>query len=93
MSSVFRLKTKPKLIKGGVVAQLVERRTNMNTPLTQVRFYGAASDFSPRVNSQCRLSYGDRIALVCDRTLKIPSLGSHTFVWTHETTARTVGNG
>ena len=41
---------------GGDVAQLVEHRTG--TPLRQVRFPGAASDFSPRVNFQCRLSYG-----------------------------------
>ena len=42
----------------GDVAQLVERRTG--TPLMQVRFLGAARDFSPRVNFQCRLSYGVR---------------------------------
>ena len=40
-------------------AELVERRTG--TPLTQVRFPGAARDFSPRVNFQCRLSHGVRI--------------------------------
>ena len=40
----------------GDVAQLVEYRTV--TPLTQVRFPGAARDFSPRVNFQCRFSYG-----------------------------------
>ena len=38
------------------VAQLVEHRTG--TLLTRVRFPGAARDFSPRVNFQCRLSYG-----------------------------------
>ena len=43
---------------GGGVAQLVERQTG--TPLRQVRFLGAARDFSPRVNFQCRLSYGAR---------------------------------
>ena len=43
---------------GGDVAQLVDRRTS--TPLRQVRFPGAARDFSPRVNFQCRLSYGVR---------------------------------
>ena len=41
---------------GGDVAQLVERRTG--TPLRLLRFPGAARDFSPRVNFQCRLSYG-----------------------------------
>ena len=40
---------------GGDIAQLIERRTG--TPLTQVRFPGAAKDFSSRVNFQCRLSY------------------------------------
>ena len=44
--------------EGGDVVQLVEHRTD--TPLTQVRFPGAARDFSPRVNFQCRLSYGVR---------------------------------
>ena len=38
------------------VAQLLEHRTGM-LPM-QVRFPGAAKDFSPRVNFQCRLSYG-----------------------------------
>ena len=40
---------------GGDVALPVERRTG--TPLRQVRFPGAAKDFSPRVNFQRRLSY------------------------------------
>ena len=44
---------------GGDAAQLAERRTG--TPLRQVRFPGAARDFSPRVNFQCRLSHGVRI--------------------------------
>ena len=46
-------------IGGGDVAQLVQHRTG--TPQTQVRFPGAARDFSPRVNFQCRLSSGVRI--------------------------------
>ena len=37
---------------------MVEGRTV--TPLRQVRFPGAARDFSPTVNSQCRLSFGVR---------------------------------
>ena len=41
--------------EGEDVAQLLEHRTV--TPLTQVRFPGAARDFSPGVNFQCRLSY------------------------------------
>ena len=43
---------------GGDVAQLVECQTG--TPPTQVRFPGAARDFSPRVTFQCRLSYDVR---------------------------------
>ena len=43
---------------GGDVAQLVERRTG--TLPTQIRFPGAARDFSPRLNFQCRFSYGVR---------------------------------
>ena len=43
---------------GGDVARLVDRR--IGTPLRQVRFPGAARDFSPRVEFQCRLSYGVR---------------------------------
>ena len=38
---------------GGDVAYLAERRTSML--MFQVRFLGAASDFSHRVNFQCRL--------------------------------------
>ena len=45
------------------VAQLVERRTG--TPLAQVRFPGAARDFSTRGNFQCRLPYGVRTPPVC----------------------------
>ena len=40
------------------VAQLVEHRTG--TSPTQVRFPDVTRDFSPRVNFQCRLSYGVR---------------------------------
>ena len=64
------------LRRGGGVAQLVECRDV--TPLTQVRFPGAARDFSPRVNFQCRLSFGVRThprvqsyALTFVRTLEI----------------------
>ena len=55
---------------------MVERRTG--TPLMQVRFPGAARDFSPRVNFQCRLSPTVSVhpsvqsqALTSVRTLKI----------------------
>ena len=44
------------IIPGGDVVQFVERRTVM--PLMQVRFPGAARDFLPRVNFQCRFSFG-----------------------------------
>ena len=45
-----------KLEWGGDVAQLVERR--IGTPLRQVRFPGAARNFSPSANFRCRLSFG-----------------------------------
>ena len=57
------------LIEGGDVAQLVKRRTG--TLLTQVRFPGAAREFSPGVDFQCRLSYGVRTppcAIACINT-------------------------
>ena len=50
--------TKQETWFGGGVAQLVKRRTG--TPLTQVRFPGAARDLCPRVNFQCKLCYGVR---------------------------------
>ena len=78
------------------VTQLVERRTG--TPLRQVRFPSAAMDFSPRANLQILLRSPSRpgvqsYALTPLFTLKTPNIGSHTFVWTHENTARTVRNG
>ena len=52
---------------GGDMAELIEHRTKARqalhrtvTPLTQVRFPGAAMVFLPRVNFQCRLSFGVR---------------------------------
>ena len=62
--------------RGGDVAQFVEHRTS--TPLTQVRFPGAARDFSPRFSFQCRLSYGVRTppyAIVCTNTCAHPCSG------------------
>ena len=38
----------------------VGREHRTGTPPTQVRFPGAATDFSPKVNFQCRLSYSVR---------------------------------
>ena len=47
------------------IIQLVERPTEKTGAiLTRVRVPSASRDFSPRVNFQCRLSYG---ALVCSR--------------------------
>ena len=83
------------------MAQLVERPTEMpGAILTRVRVPGAARDFSPRVKVQCRLSYGVRTAHRAQShasthvdTLKIPNTGSHTIVWTQESTAHTDRNG
>ena len=48
----------PRYLRVMDVAQSTERRTG--TPLTQVRFPGAARCFPPRVNFQCRLPYDVR---------------------------------
>ena len=50
--------------QGGVVTQLEHQTV---TPLTQVRFPDAASDFSPIVTFHCRLSYVCPYTLVCKR--------------------------
>ena len=47
---------------GGDVAQLVEHRTGL--PPMQVRFHGAAGDFSPRVNFYFRLSFSASITCI-----------------------------
>ena len=63
--------------------------------LTRVQFLGKASDFSPGVNFQCRLSHSVCTAPVSVqshastpvRTLMIPSMAAtYTIVWTHENT-------
>ena len=54
------------------LAQLVEHRTG--TPLTQIRFLGAARNFSPKVNFQCRLSH-------C--VLKTPCAIAYIYICTH----------
>ena len=53
---------------GAGIAQLVQRPTEKpSVILMRVRVPGAGSDFLPRVNFRCRLSYGVRAALVCNR--------------------------
>ena len=53
--------------QGWGIAQLVDVATQKpGTKLTQVRVPAAASDFSPRVNFQCKLSYGVCKAPVCN---------------------------
>ena len=49
----------------GMYLSWLEHRTV--TPLTQVRFPGAARNFSPRLNFQCRLSYVCPYTPVCNR--------------------------
>ena len=49
---------KHRKFESGDEPRLVERLTG--TALTQVRYPGAANDFSPRLNFQCRLSHGVR---------------------------------
>ena len=87
----------------GGIAQLVKQWTERpGTILTQFWFPGAARDFSPRVNCQCRLSglmafVQPQCAVtsisiyiymcVCVCVLKIPNASGHTSVWTHDNTA------
>ena len=87
--------TTMKEVGGRDAAQLVERQTS--ELLRQFQFPGAARDFSPRVNFRVSLSYGVCTAPACSaltsvHMLKIPSLGSHTFAWTHKNIAHNVGN-
>ena len=72
----------------------MERPTEKSgTILTRVQVPGAAKDFSPRVNFQCRLllcPYSPRVqsrAATSVRTLKMANTGSHTIVWTQEEAA------
>ena len=62
---------------------MVEHRTG--TSPTQVRFPGAARDFSPRVNFQCRLSYGvctPPCAIACiNICAHVKDPGAHVRVW------------
>ena len=53
------------------VAQLVQHRTD--TPRKQVRCPGAASNFSSKVNLQCRLSYGVRTPPPTHQTSPTPT--------------------
>ena len=46
------------MMEMGMQLSWLEHRTV--TPLTQVRFPGAARDFLPKVSFQCRLSFGVR---------------------------------
>ena len=64
--------------------------------LTRVRFLGKASDFSPGVNFQCRLSHSVCTAPVSvqshtcahvKKNKKIPNTGRHIIVSTYENTA------
>ena len=87
----------PSIMERSGISHLAERRSERpGAALTRVRFLGAARVcfcFSPRVNFQCRLSYGVYVASMCNcilqqccvRTLKIPSTDSHAIVWIRET--------
>ena len=80
--------------QGAGIAQLVERLTEKpGAILTRVRVPSAARDFSPSqlpVQTLLRRPYSpcvQSLASTSERTLKIPNTGSHTIVWTHESTA------
>ena len=75
---------------GGRDSSVIERPTEeQGAILMPVRVPAAARDFSPRVNFQCRLSYGVRkvlCAIACINilhTVKIPSSGSHIPLFGH----------
>ena len=82
---------------GGETAQLVERPIEKpGTILTRVRVPRAARYFSPRVSFSYGCPYNRCVqwhasTSVC--TLKIPSTGSYTIVWTHENTEHTDKDG
>ena len=85
---------------GAGIARLVESLTKKpGAILMRVRVPDAATDFSPRVNFQCRLlrcPYSPRVqshTSTSARTLKIRNTGSHTIVWTLENTAHADRNG
>ena len=70
--------------------------------LTRVRFPAAASEFSPSVNFQCRLSFlrcphsappvQSHPSYICEH-VKNPNTDSYAIIWTHENTAHTGRNG
>ena len=55
------------LKEGDVIAKWVVSAQKAGAILTRVQVPGAARDLSPTVSFQCRLSYGARTALVCNR--------------------------
>ena len=76
--------------EGGDISLLVEHNRAHGTLLTQVSFPGAARDFSPRVNFQCRLCYGVHTppcAIACiDICAQVKDLVVHVRVrWIMET--------
>ena len=81
-------------------AQLVGHQTaKPGTILMQVRFPAETSDFSPRVNFQCRLSCCVLTAPMCNhmhqhlRACKDPKHWQPNHCWTHENTAHTGRKG
>ena len=81
---LFLKKKKTRNIVGN--SSLVQRPTEKpGAILTRVRVPGAAVDFSPTVNFQCRLPLGVRASSVCKShapaaagTINIPSSDYHT---------------
>ena len=68
--------------RGQGLAQLVDHPTEMpGAILVQLRVPGAARDFSPRVNFQCRLCYGVRTALCAIACINICAHVKNTKLW------------
>ena len=86
-------------MSGGGIAQLVECPTEKpGALLKRVRVPAAARELSPKINFRCRLAYGVCVSVqshasAAVHALKIPNIGSHTIVWTHENAAHTDRNG
>ena len=76
--------TAVKRIRGVRIAQMVDRlNKKLGVILMQVQVPGAARDFPPGVNFQCRLSYSVHTALNAStsvRMFKILYIVSHTTV-------------
>ena len=89
--SVFK---DPNNTLGAWIAQLEECPTEKpGATLTQVRVPGAARDFSPSVNFQCRLTVSIQPPCSLTRINICEHITNRKKIWTQENTAHTAKNG